>query len=180
LADDEKNGILFMAWYKDLRPCLYFGFRPSFFLRAVGWLERGHSYAMGDFDGVLFSALAELDVKPWEPIMCMGYHSCTLCEESGDFTSSEMGVHNLFIPGEGVVFVAPELILHYMRDHRYKPPEEFRQAALACPPMGSPEYFKKLEENGAFSLVHPEDQQVLPMTFWQKIKTRLKRHLPPL
>jgi hypothetical protein len=180
LTDDTGGWGSSVTWYKDLGRCHYFdgeGFQPSC---AVGWLERGHSYDTGEFDGQLFSALSDLAMSPWEPIMVMGYHACTLCEDSAGFADSKKGIHNLFIPGEGVLFVAPELILHYMRDHRYKPPEEFRQAVLACPPMGTPAYFKKLKANGAFSFVHPEDQQFLPTTFWQKIKSRLKRHLPPL
>jgi hypothetical protein len=65
-------------------------------------------------------------------------------------------------------------------DYHHKPPAVFRQAALACRSMSSDESFKKLEENGARWFVHPDEPQPLPTTFWGKIKTRLKKHLPPL
>ncbi len=53
-----------------------------------------------------------------------------------------MGQLNLFIPGEGCVYVAPSLIAHYIRSHRYAPPAEFVEAVLECPEMHSEEYLQ--------------------------------------
>jgi len=53
-----------------------------------------------------------------------------------------MGRTNLWVPGDGCVYVAPSLIAHYVREHRYKPPEAFVNAVLRCPPMHSEEYVK--------------------------------------
>ena len=172
-----------MAFYPDLDPCSYFdsaAFRPSSFLLAVGWLEREHPFGTGNFDGELYAALSELAKRPWEPVMCLGYHSCTLCDRSDGLEKTRMGGRNLFIPGNGVIYIAPELILHYMKHHLYRPPEEFRQAVVCCPPMSSRAYFKKLKENRGDARIHWKDRPFPPTTFWRKIKTRLKRHLPPL
>jgi hypothetical protein len=54
----------------------------------------------------------------------------------------------LFIPGNGRIYVCPELIVHYMNAHGYAPPAEFCDAVLACPPMRSQQYFKELLANG--------------------------------
>src|SRR3712207_9113012 len=43
-------------------------------------------------------------------------------------TGGVRGSANLFVPTEGFVYVAPAMILHYIRDHRYAPPEQFRTA----------------------------------------------------
>jgi len=36
------------------------------------------------------------------------------------------------------------MILHYVAEHGYAPPEEFITAVLACPPQGSREYLRLL------------------------------------
>ncbi|AMV29564.1 hypothetical protein VT84_34535 [Gemmata sp. SH-PL17] len=59
-----------------------------------------------------------------------------------------MGVSNLWLPGDGFLFVAPSLILHYMDAHEYSPPDEFQEAVRACPPMRSMAYLKALLKNG--------------------------------
>jgi hypothetical protein len=56
----------------------------------------------------------------------------------------EMGAANLWVPGEGCVYVAPSLIAHYIRVHRYVPPREFVDAVMRCPEMGSEEYRRAL------------------------------------
>jgi hypothetical protein len=59
------------------------------------------------------------------------------------------GFSNLFVPGAGLVYVAPELILHYIDAHQYQPPRAFCDAVLACPPMGSAEYLEALRRNAS-------------------------------
>jgi len=63
--------------------------------------------------------------------------------------STAQGFFNLFVPGAGHVYVAPELILHYIDEHQYQPPRNFCDAVLACPPMGSTEYFESLRRNSS-------------------------------
>lgn len=58
------------------------------------------------------------------------------------------GTNNLLVPGEHEVYVAPELILHYIADHGYSPPEEFCSALLSCPEIPSMPYFWRLVEAG--------------------------------
>jgi hypothetical protein len=57
-------------------------------------------------------------------------------------------VHNVFVPGNGVVYVAPTMILHYMLVHGYQPPEEFVAAVRACPGMMTSEYVEAMRRNG--------------------------------
>jgi hypothetical protein len=47
-----------------------------------------------------------------------------------------------------VVYVAPELVVHYIESHGYQPPEEFIAAVMACPPQESAEFFGMLRPFG--------------------------------
>lgn len=108
-------------------------------LRAIGWLEQGRSFHTGAVDPAVYARLVELLRNPWEPAITMGFHRCDLCLYDG-----ESGKRNLYVPAGGFVFVAPELVAHYMNSHGYRPPDEFCAAVLACPPMRSMAYLKAL------------------------------------
>jgi hypothetical protein len=56
---------------------------------------------------------------------------------------------NIFIPGVGIVYAVPRLILHYIDTHQYQPPTAFCDAVLACPPMRSAQYFAALLRNSS-------------------------------
>lgn len=56
-----------------------------------------------------------------------------------------IGFRNLYIPTAETVYVVPEMILHYVLAHGYRPPEEFVEAVLACPAQGSPEFFAMVD-----------------------------------
>jgi hypothetical protein len=108
-------------------------------LRAVGWLEQGRPFTTGRVDPALYARLIELLKDPWQPWSMMGLHECDLC-----LHRCQPGHRNLYVPAYQKVFVAPELVAHYMNAHGYQPPDEFSSAVLACPPMRSASYFKAL------------------------------------
>jgi hypothetical protein len=88
--------------------------------------------------------LGELLEYPWEYLHSWGYHTCELCR-------SNRSNGSLFVPGEGAA--APAGILHYVDVHNYLPPRVFLDAVLACPPMGSDEYFAALATAGGKKFV---------------------------
>ena len=49
----------------------------------------------------------------------------------------------------GHIYAAPDGIVHYISAHWYRPPDEFMEAVMACPGMGSAEYGAALMANGA-------------------------------
>jgi len=132
-----------MAWYQDLSPCGYFGEEASRVLRAVGWLEAGRPYPTGATEKPIYEKLCGLAKEPWLPVAFAGPHFCDLCQYGGS-----SGVANVFTPGDGLLFVCPELITHYMNAHHYRPPEQFCESVRLCPPMRSREYFQAILENG--------------------------------
>jgi hypothetical protein len=127
------------VWYSDLAPCDYFGPEFASCLRAVGWLEKGRAYAIERVQPAVYTRLVELLKDPWQPGSFAGLHICDICLYEG-----APGTRNLFVPCGAHVFVCPELVVHYMNAHGYRPPEEFCTAVLACPPMRSVPYLKAL------------------------------------
>jgi hypothetical protein len=59
----------------------------------------------------------------------------------------------VYLPGQGCIYVAPTGIVHYISAHWYKPPTPFLEAVLACPPMGSMTYKKAILQNAGRSLL---------------------------
>jgi hypothetical protein len=138
-----------MAWFADLSPCDYFGAEFAPLLRAVGWLEHGKPFSAGAVEPQVFERLAELRRDPWQPATAAGHHACDLCV----YEAEARGSRNLFIPGSGLLYVCPELIVHYMNAHGYAPPTEFCRAVLGCPPMWSMDYLKAVLASGGRPLV---------------------------
>ena len=118
-------------WIEDFSPYTEFAR-----IVAVGWLERGCQYSTGQVSAEVFSKLRDFFVDPWQPAVAAGAHQCDLCLHEPE----KAGANNLFVPGDQRLYVAPELILHYMNAHQYRPGNEFCDAVLRCPPMKSTEY----------------------------------------
>jgi hypothetical protein len=88
-----------------------------------------------------------------EPLGFMGIHICELCESDGP-----AGAANLFVPTGDRIFVCPELIVHYIIAHRYRPPDSFQDAVLRCPDPRGPEYRELFLESGAGALLSHRGQ----------------------
>jgi hypothetical protein len=153
-------------FYEDLSSCSYFSHfcEPGEKLKAVGWLGFGHPHTQRRTrtPELRFRQLVKLLQRPWEPCHFMGYHDCEFCpEETRELNGmgriecggyvSHFGIHNLFVPGENCVYVAPSMILHYIDVHDYEPPEVFWEAVMNCPEMGTEAYRQALAANLTFS-----------------------------
>lgn len=66
-----------------------------------------------------------------------GYHICNLCTDvsRSQYVTEHhskrlfLGSAEIRVVGEqGITYAAPTLIFHYVRDHAYRPPEEFLRA----------------------------------------------------
>jgi len=108
-------------------------------IRAVGWLSSTQPFPTGTSDPTFVKKLREmcvlwqlgLDALQWP--VAGGEHTCEFC---GVFHASG----NLAVPGEGLLFVAPEMIAHYVTEHGYAPPAPFIEAVLRSPLPGTLEY----------------------------------------
>ncbi len=105
----------------------------------VGRLDRRHPFATGrtPTPTAFVSKLARLCEEPVG--MTRGWHSCNLCDERApqpgqtsvtvDGADVLVGSAEIRVPAaDGAVFEAPNMILHYVADHRYLPPMEFVNA----------------------------------------------------
>ena len=162
-----------MTYFADLTPCRYFRGNSALMvagrwaessvfegrlLLAVGWLELYEEFTQGPVDPGVRHALGEMVAYPRHRSPYLGFHHCSFCRyaprsepmTSEDWARIPHSAINLFVPGKRrkVVYVAPALIVHYIDAHGYRPPDAFCDAVKVCPPMGSPEYFARLDPRG--------------------------------
>lgn len=114
-------------------------------VRAVGWLSKDHPYAIGHVSGQFLTSLHWHICTAWQPRRKSGIHLCAFCPQPLPNGRYIGGNTNVWIPTRDRIYVAPELILHYIRAHGYNPPTEFAIAVLACPEQGSPEYLRLMD-----------------------------------
>jgi hypothetical protein len=125
--------------------------------QAVGWLAGSRPVPTGDVPEHVFDRLHELLREPWGPTF-LGWHDCDLCvyrygQSKLSTNPNTVGLKNVFVPGDDKVYVAPEMILHYIEQHSYAPPTEFQQAVLDCPTMRSIDYLRAISKLGLAGLM---------------------------
>jgi hypothetical protein len=121
-------------------------------VKSVGYLSRDRDYPQGETSDSVFDRLALLAMRPL--YNCAGHHDCDLGSCGSDLPQLELkwrGMKiprscstDILVPDRTLVYVAPALILHYIRAHRYLPPACFIDAVLTCPEPGSDEYRSKI------------------------------------
>lgn len=136
--------VISMTWFEDLSIFTYSSPGESNVLYAVGWLDSSHPFCRGRVELIVFERLTELLQDPWQPVVALGSHSCELCQ----FVPEAHGRRNLLVPGAGRIFVCPDLILHYINAHQYRPPEEFCTEVMNCPNTRTMEYKRRLLAEG--------------------------------
>jgi len=138
-----------MTWYEDLSPCDWYGASAAKVLRAVGWLGEGRPFPTGDVDREVYERLSTIPPFPFPLPVCAGVHVCEVCRFEGE--AADNGEH--IIPGNGVLFIAPRMIRHYMNAHWYQPPQEFCRAVLECPGAETMDYKRAVLDNGGRALI---------------------------
>jgi hypothetical protein len=109
------------------------------FVQAVGWLYIEQPYPQGTVPPAFADRLRQFAGRWAESTqalglpMSLGFHTCEFCGEA-------RGYGNFGVPHGDVLFVAPEMIAHYVEAHRYAPPSEFIEAILKAPLPGTEEY----------------------------------------
>jgi hypothetical protein len=106
-------------------------------VRAIGWLAADQPFTRGPLDVPAVAAIDRLAEDGWVHVAACGWHTCEFCRVARDG-------RNVLVPGNDALYVAPAMVSHYMREHGYLPPAEFREAALRCPAPGSESYFAEL------------------------------------
>jgi hypothetical protein len=128
--------------YSDLELCYYHSgaFDADEWkvpLLAVGWLDQAFEYPIGFTPPEFAERVAEFVAafRPHYPSYYFrGMYNCTLCEASkrpgpGGIWSQE----NILVPGDGVVYISPGGITHYITSHDYRPPAGFYRGRYEVP-----------------------------------------------
>lgn len=89
----------------------------------VGWLDEEHAFPRSEPDARLVSGL-EGACRATRYHLTRGYQECPCCGY-GYGLDSVFGKAEIRVQGTGVVYAAPSLISHYVKEHEYAPPEEF-------------------------------------------------------
>jgi hypothetical protein len=126
-----------MAYFPDLGTETQIAMAP--FVRAVGWLAATQPYSVGQTSPGFVEKLRQL-ARHWGastsalawPAAC-GPHTCEFC---GKVRASG----NFGVPSNAILYVAPEMVAHYVEAHGYRPPDAFIEAVLACPHPDTSEY----------------------------------------
>lgn len=92
---------------------------------AVGWLDIQHPFETGDVSADFINMLSlKKDTNITE--FYMGSHTCQFCTNKHPYA----GNGTVFVTYNNITYAAPEMILHYVVKHKYKPPQEFIDAVL--------------------------------------------------
>lgn len=131
-----------MTWFADGSSCSYFGPWKTPILVAAGWLDQAHEVPRGELparDRDVVRALPDL-MKSFPGPLFKGGHACNLCRGELADRTVPWGAHNIYVPASQRMWVAPELIVHYVDEHRYVPPHAFVQASAQALCTQSIEY----------------------------------------
>jgi hypothetical protein len=108
-------------------------------VRAIGWLSSDQPFPQGEVPAAFFAHLEEFVRLANESAEALwfgafaGLHTCEFCYKA-------RGYGNFGVPAGQILFVAPEMVAHYIGIHNYKPPDEFVAAVFQSPLPGTDEY----------------------------------------
>jgi hypothetical protein len=134
-------------FFADLTPYEYGREEPRSNVLNVGWLSREHSFPTGGVSDAFINVLRRLVASPVN--LYRGYHICEFCPEPSEFLGptglrmidppkDTMGNGEIRVVGSnGLVYVAPALVAHYVEAHNYSPPAEFIRAVLSIDDIAS-------------------------------------------
>lgn len=138
-----------MSWFPDMGTVTMIDAGDH--VRAVGWLSADHPYPRGEVPAGVAARVREFAGKWRDSTPALGWsifrglHGCELGDRF-------MAYGNFGVPDGDRLFVAPEMLPHYIEAHGYRPPDEFITAVMASPLPGTAEYraavepFRKLHE----------------------------------
>jgi hypothetical protein len=124
---------------KDLTPYKYSKRKGLENGISVGWIEGDDLLRnSGKVPPELVKLLKQYEVQN----RCRGFHMCEYCSEWG--TEVGMGNGEIWVVKGETLYIAPYLIIHYIEEHNYQPPEEFIDAVINGFRPDSPGYEMKL------------------------------------
>jgi hypothetical protein len=120
--------------------------QPDLHLLSVGWLDGQYPYPRGQVPTSFVERLWSFCEYKVNALFVL-YH-CTFCRDTTWYYPARCGrnkVHlgssEIRVLGRGAtVYVAPDLIYHYVTAHLYRPPQAFIEAVMDGPLPDTPAY----------------------------------------
>jgi hypothetical protein len=127
---------------RDLEPYSYNLPAPLKDVVAVGWLSKISSYTQGVAPDGFVDALVQL-LSSHRVNQMRGYHVCEFCSKAPLPFDTRAGKQIILgsaeiwvLSGERIIYAAPDLIHHYVTEHRYLPPSHFIKAVMSARDTG--------------------------------------------
>lgn len=134
-------------YFKDLTTYKYMDKEEAL---NIGWLKKGHFFKTGEVPEEFIEKLWRYLRYPIQ--VCRGFHMCDFCKntKTGMPTvtfkgeTRKVGYYEIRVYGQDEkLYAAPSLIIHYILQHHYKPPQEFIDAVIYSD-AHSKEYYQKI------------------------------------
>jgi hypothetical protein len=126
-----------MTFFPDLGRCSLVA--QGDHVRAVGWLHPDHPYTNGPVPAEFLARLKEFITRPslsGDDFCFPGYGGFHTCE----FCGKVHGCGNLGLPADDLLFVFPDMLVHYIEEHGYRPPDTFIEALMRSPLRDTKEF----------------------------------------
>lgn len=81
----------------------------------IGWLSKDYDFERGDVPN---GFIQNLNIKKKRESIHRGYHNCDFCGNSHSCSIYK-------IDGDEKSYIFPDMLQHYIEQHKYKPPQEF-------------------------------------------------------
>jgi predicted RNA-binding Zn-ribbon protein involved in translation (DUF1610 family) len=137
-----------LKFYEDLSSYSHYVKSPIVEIKNIGWLDKAHEFKRGktndDFVNKLRKAIFNTYKNSYSCDIIVNelrgcYYECPVCgkhdlEISDGQRKFPLGSAELWLPDnkvQGHYFATFDLIIHYVEDHDYCPPQEFIDAVLA-------------------------------------------------
>lgn len=112
------------SYFQDLTPYAYGRIDRDRECLNIGWIGKDENFTTGETSEEFLKKLEEVEKSDeFTSERHKGFHRCELC---GDL----MGTQVKKISGEKC-YKFPSKISHYVKDHNYKPPQEFIDAIMS-------------------------------------------------
>jgi hypothetical protein len=108
-------------------------------IRAVGWLHPDHPDAQGEVSDEFLDRLKTFAARSGDSAQALyfgafgGFHTC-------EFYGLAHGIGNFGVLSGDLLFVTPEMVVHYIEQHAYCPPADFVAAVFRSPMPDTEEY----------------------------------------
>ena len=138
-----------MSYYEDLSPYNYHHHSKKEL--NVGWLEKDFPFEKGEVPAGFLDKLKL--IAEHTVFHTRGFQLCGFCKEQiveGKIKCATSSNEIRVIGPDGSVYASPYMVVHYIEDHGYLPPQQFIDAVMNGPLPGTSEYdeiFKRLPES---------------------------------